>query len=146
MVTAEYFHLSTLADSYGAPLAEYFYWPEKHLLLVRWHGQLTSSEVIRGAMFGMQFLTEHPFERVLNDKRDTGGDWSEALPWLQYEWAPRAAAAGLHAIAYLLSPDLPAQIVSHEFVEAMRDQIRVSLFTNEKDAQRQLGAHWLQTQ
>ena len=138
MLTAEATLLSTLPDSYGAPLAEFYYDPTNALLYIRWHGNLTAAEVIRGAQEGSRFLQEYAFVKVLNDKRDTAGDWSEALPWLQYEWQPLAVAAGLRAIAYILSPDLEAQIVSQEFVEAMRPQLHVSLFTHEADACRWL--------
>ena len=65
------------------------------------------------------------FSRILNDKRDTGGDWSEALPWLQYEWLPQAVASGVRAMAYLFSPDLEAQLVSHEFVAAVQEHIQI---------------------
>ena len=134
MLTAEAVLLTTLADGYGAPLAEYYFFPDHTLLYIRWHGQLTAEEVIRGVLVGTRLLEEHAFERVLNDKRDTGGDWSEALPWLEYEWLPKAVAAGLRAIAYILSPDLEAQIVSQEFVATVGSQIQISLFINEEDA------------
>ena len=141
MLTAHAVPLATLADGYGAPLAEYYLFPESALLYIRWHGQLTAAAVIRGAMAAVELLKRHPYGRVLNDKRDTGGDWSEALPWLQYEWRPQAVTAGIRAIAYLLSPDLSAQFVSREFGEAMKSQIQVALFTSETRARR-----WLQAQ
>ncbi|MBH8557796.1 STAS/SEC14 domain-containing protein [Hymenobacter negativus] len=134
MLTAEAVHLSTIADSYGAPLAEYYFFPDHALLYIRWHGQLTAAEVIRGVLEGTRLIEDHRFERVLNDKRDTGGDWSEALPWLEYEWLPKAIAAGLRAVAYILSPNPEAQIVSQEFVAAVRGQLDISLFTSEEDA------------
>ncbi|MBO2009349.1 STAS/SEC14 domain-containing protein [Hymenobacter negativus] len=141
MLTAEAVHLTTLSDSYGAPLAEYYFLPTNAILYIRWHGHLTAAAIIRGVTAAMQQIEEHPFRHVLNDKRDTGGDWSEALPWLQYEWRPLAVAAGIRAIAYILSPDFNAQLVSSEFVEAMYGQINVSLFVSETEAIR-----WLQKQ
>ena len=141
MLTAEATLLTTLTDSYGAPLAEYYFFPDNALLYVCWHGQLTAAEVVRGVLEAMRLREEHAFRRVLNDKRDTGGDWSEALPWLEYEWLPKAVAAGIRAIAYILSPNLEARIVSREFEEAVRSQIRISLFTTEEEAQ-----DWLQTE
>ena len=141
MITADAIPLLTLSDSYGAPLAEYYFFPQHSFLYVRWHGNLTAAEVIRGVIEGTQCLKKHSFTRVLNDKRDATGDWSEALPWLQYEWMPQAVKVGIKAIAYILSPSLEAQIVSQEFVEAMRNQIHIALFSNEKDAR-----HWLEAQ
>ena len=141
MLTAEAVQLSTIVDSYGAPLAEYYFFPDHSLLYISWHGQLTAAEVIRGVLEGTRLLEKYALRGVLNDKRDTGGDWSEALPWLEYEWMPKAIAAGLRAIAYILSPNLDAQIVSQEFVTTIRSHIQVSLFTNEEDARQ-----WLQAQ
>jgi hypothetical protein len=141
MQTVEAVHLSTMSDAYGAPLAEYYFFPKGALLYLRWHGQLTAQEVIRGAEEAGRWMATHPYRMVLNDKRDTGGDWSDALPWLQYEWLPKAVAAGLRAMAYILSPDLNAQIVSQRFVNAVQDQLRMSLFTSETSAQQ-----WLQRQ
>lgn len=135
MLTADVVHLFTLPDRYGAPLAEYFLLPEQELLYIRWHGHLTGPAVIRAAQQALKLGKEHRYVKVLNDKRDTGGDWSEALPWLQYEWLPQAVAAGLRAMAYILSPDLHAQMVSYEFVEAVQDHLDVALFTVEAEAE-----------
>ena len=141
MLTAQAVHLLALPDHYGAPLAEYFFVPTDAMLYVRWHGQLTAAEVIRGVQEGARWRGVHTFRRVLNDKRDSGGDWSDALPWLQYEWLPEAVAAGIQAMAYVLSPDLEGRIVSQEFVEAVQARLKVALFTNEAEAMR-----WLQAQ
>ncbi|WP_226163449.1 hypothetical protein [Hymenobacter terricola] len=130
-----------MSDSYGAPLADYYFLPDEDLLYIRWHGHLTGAAVIQGAQKAGQLREQYPYSKVLNDKRDTAGDWSDALPWLQYEWLPAAVAAGLRAMAYILSPDLHAQVVSHEFVEAVGHHLNVELFTAEAEAQR-----WLQTQ
>ena len=133
-------HLATFSDAYGAPLAEYYYFPENSLLYVRWHGQLTAAEVVKGAAEAERLMRHYRFQRMLNDKRDTGGDWSEALPWLQYEWLPQAVADGLVAVAYILSPDLNAQLVSQQFLKASQDQLNVALFTSETEAE-----HWIRT-
>ena len=141
MITADAIPLLTLSDSYGAPLADYYYFPQHSFLYIRWHGNLTAAEVIQGVMKGTQYLEKYSCTRVLNDNRDATGDWSEALPWLQYEWLPQAITAGITAIAYILSPVLEAQIVSLDFVAAMQNQIHIALFLNEKDAR-----NWLEAQ
>ena len=141
MLTAHALHLLTLPDRYGAPLAEYYYAAEDSLLYVRWHGQLTAAEVIRGLQQGAQWRGQLSFQRILNDKLDSGGDWSDALPWLQYEWLPQAVAVGVRAMAYVLSDDLEGRIVSGEFVEAAQEHLNVALFSDLNSAQR-----WLLTQ
>ena len=140
MLASHHVHLFTLPDAYGAPLAEYYFYPEKALLYICWHGQLTANEVIRGAIEAGKWMDEYPYRLVMNDKRDSGGDWSDALPWLQYEWLPRAVKTNVQAMAYILSPDLHAQIVSRRFIDIVQNEFQVALFTSETEAW-----NWLQT-
>ena len=104
MVDASIAPLLKLSDFYGAPLAEFYYLSQTAPLYICWHDNLTAAEVDRGVKTGSALMETRPFARVLNDKRDTSGNWSEALPWLEYEWLPQAVAAGLRAFAYILSP------------------------------------------
>ncbi|MCC3151994.1 hypothetical protein Q3A66_18705 [Hymenobacter sp. BT770] len=122
--------LLTLKDGHGAPLAEYMYYPADKLLYVRWHGHLTGAEVVRGVQQGGQWRDQLDYSYILNDKSDTGGDWSEALPWLQYEWLPLAVSAGVKAMAYVFSPDRENQFATQTFVAALRPHMAIELFDN----------------
>ncbi|WP_375416727.1 hypothetical protein [uncultured Hymenobacter sp.] len=135
------FHV--LADLHGEPLIEFSHYPADDLLYLRWHGHLTTEEVIRGAQLGrqQQQRTGLPYSRVLNDNRDASGDWHEALPWLQYEWLPQATAAGVRALGYVFSPDLAHQFVSQEFVSNVRPHLSIELFHDVDEAWQ-----WLLTQ
>ena len=134
MVAADMKPVLALSDRYGAPLAEFYYMPQGQLLYIHWHGNLTANEVIHAVSEGSKLSAMHSFTRVLNDKRETSGDWSEALPWLEYEWLPQAVAGGIRAIAYLLSPDLKSQIVSQEFMDNIGRQVHTALFRHEEPA------------
>lgn len=138
MVAADTKPVLTLNDRYGAQLAEFYYLPQGQVLYIQWHGNLTANEVIRAVSEGSKLMADYPFAQVLNDKRATSGDWSEALPWLEYEWLPLAVAGGIRSIAYLLSPDLESQIVSQEFVDSIGRQLHTALFLHEEPAQRWL--------
>ena len=127
-----------LNDRFGAPLAEFYYLPLGRVLYVHWHGNLTAEAVIRAVTEGSKLMATHPFTRILNDKRETSGDWREALPWLEYEWLPLAVAGGIRAVAYLLSPDLESQIVSQEFMDDIGRQVHTALFLHEEPARRWL--------
>ncbi|OGX85782.1 hypothetical protein BEN47_14405 [Hymenobacter lapidarius] len=120
--------LLTLQDDHGLALAEYSFYPADELLHVRWHGHLTGAEVIRGVRQGEQWRDQLRFSLILNDKSNTGGDWSDALPWLQYEWLPVAVAAGVKALAYVFSPDLENQFATQKFVAALRPHMAIELF------------------
>ena len=126
--------LLRLRDDHGAPVAEYLYHPEHELMYVRWHGQLTGTEIIRAVQQGVQWRNRFQVTRLLNDKTDTGGDWSDALPWLQYEWLPLARGMGLQAVAYVFSPDRENQFATQKFVAALRPHLPIELFEHVPDA------------
>ena len=120
--------LLSLKDAHGAALTEYLFYPREELLYVRWHGQLTGPDIIRGVQQGTQWREQLRYFLILNDKSDTGGDWSEALPWLEYEWLPKAIAAGVRAMAYVFSPDRDNRFASQQFVEALRPHMAIEIF------------------
>ena len=120
--------LLTLKDDLGSDLAEYFFYPGDELMYVRWHGHLTGDAIIRGVEQGGKWRDQFNYTYLLNDKSDTSGDWSDALPWLQYEWLPQALEAGVRAMAYVFSPDRENLFVTQEFVLAVRPHIAIELF------------------
>ncbi|MDO7875829.1 hypothetical protein Q5H93_13890 [Hymenobacter sp. ASUV-10] len=141
MSSAEPTLLLALTDDHGAPLAEYFHYPADELLYVRWHGQLNADVVIKGSQQGRNWREAMRYTRVLNDKSDTGGDWREALPWLQYEWLPLALGAGIRAMAYVFSPDRDNRFASQEFINTIRPHMAIELFDDVDTA-----LAWLRTQ
>jgi hypothetical protein len=130
MLPAPPTQLLTLEDAHGAALAEYSYYPNEELLYVRWHGQLTGPDIIRGVQHGAAWRDQLHYSVILNDKSDSGGDWSEALPWLQYEWLLGAVAAGVRAMAYVFSPDRDNRFASQQLVESLRPHMAIELFEN----------------
>ena len=72
--------LLSLRDELGSDLAEYFIYPEDELLYVHWHGHLNDDAVIRGVEQSTQWREQFHYAYILNDKNDTSGDWSDALP------------------------------------------------------------------
>lgn len=133
--------LLSLLDEHGASLAEYLYYPADELLVVRWHGQLTGDAIVRGVEHGAAWRDQLHYSLILNDKSDTGGDWSDALPWLQYEWLPVALEAGVRAMAYVFSPDTENRFASQDFVTALRPHMAIELFEDLNTALAWLLSH-----
>lgn len=133
--------LLSLTDEYGVALAEYVVYPDDHLLYVRWHGQLTGPVIIRGVQQAAMWRDQFHVTRILNDKSDSGGDWSDALPWLQYDWLPLALQAGVRAMAYVFSPDRDNRFASQQFLTALRPHMAIDVF-EDADAARA----WLRLQ
>lgn len=120
--------LSTLTDDSGQQLATIEHDPARQLLAVYWFGNLTGPQVVDVARRTMQLSAECPYQLLLNDKSQATGDWSEALDWLEYEWLPQVLVGGLHAIAYIFTPDMHNQLSSYRFLERLTPYVRIEAF------------------
>lgn len=79
--------------------------------------------------------------RLLNDKRDTTGDWHEAVPWLQYDWLPQVSCHGLLAVSFALSSDLAQQMASHELIDTIHTSLVIKSFYEVSQAWEWLLTH-----
>ncbi|UOQ74589.1 hypothetical protein [Hymenobacter cellulosilyticus] len=141
LLSTQYTDLETVTDAYGQPIATFRLYPEQQLLYVRWTGNVTGPEVIKVAMAAGPIQAQYRCPLLLNDKTDSTGEWSEALPWLEYEWLPAALQGGLRAFAYVFSPDMQNQIISLEFAERIAKQLPIQLFYDVETA-----LEWLRRQ
>ena len=135
--------LLSLRDAHGAPLADYDWYPTLDLLHVFWHGHLTAPSLVHGAQVGLDLLAFRSLlpQRVLTNHEQASGSWEEALPWLQYDWLPRARRQGLGLLAHVVSPDPASRLVQpdqFEFVNELRQAFQVKSFRHVPPAW-----HWL---
>ncbi|MFD2786029.1 hypothetical protein [Hymenobacter rubripertinctus] len=133
--------LGTLPDANGKPLADIQHSSAHGLLYVQWFGNLTGREVIHVARNYLTLEADLHYPLLLNDKRHSTGDWSEAMEFLEYEWLPQAMQEGLRAVAYVFSPDMHNQLASLEFFERVRQHLAIQLFYDMPAAWQ-----WLRTQ
>jgi hypothetical protein len=134
--------LLTLPDAHGALLAEFDYFPERDTLWVRWHGHLTAAAVVEATRVAIGLRPDGVApRRLLSDESQASGDWSEAVPWMQYEWLPGAARHGLQAMAFVASADPNGTSGDPGFLADARRLLAAKVFRDP------LGAwHWLQQQ
>ena len=140
-------HLSTdfypVYDVLGQLIATAYYHPQDELLYVVWTGHITNVEVIQVAEAFLQLQTIRTIRRLYNDKVATTGDWAEALPWLEFEWLPKAILNGLCAVAYVLSPDISNQLISRRFADRVRPHLPIHMFY---DYDKETALAWLRAQ
>lgn len=113
--------LRSLHDQHGAPLVDFDWYPTLDLLYVYWHGHLTAASVVQGVQSALelpQFATRPLPRRALTNHQQVSGTWTEALPWLQYDWLPQAHARGLRLLAHVASQDPACRLsLQHELPE-----------------------------
>lgn len=132
-------HLLSLPDAHGALLTDFDFYPTLDLLHMRWHGHLTAEAIVRGAKAGMELFAGRALPtRLLTNHLAVTGEWSEALPWLQYDWLPTAHARGLGRVAHVLAHNTASQLVNYhggpEFIHALTQVLRAQSFRHEAPA------------
>lgn len=130
-------------DVLGQLIATAYYHAQDELLYVVWTGHITNVEVIEVAEAFLQLQSIRTIRRLYNDKTATTGDWAEALPWLEFEWLPKAILNGLGAIAYVVSPDVSNQLISRRFADRVRLHLPIRLFY---DYDKETALTWLKLQ
>ncbi len=125
--------LLSTPDAHGALLADFDYFSEHDLLTTTWHGHLTADAVVRGIEAGMQLFEGHQLpRRLLCNHQHVTGEWGEALPWLHYEWLPKATERGVQVVAHVLTPGTAGQLLNFpggpEFVSALKQELRAVSF------------------
>jgi hypothetical protein len=129
--TAAAQRLLTLPDAHGALLAEFDFFPEHEILWVHWHGHLTPAAVVAATEAAIELRPNGTApRRLLSDESQASGDWSEAMPWMQYEWLPNAARQGLKAMAFVMSPDPASTSGDSGFIADGQRLMAIGVFRN----------------
>lgn len=132
--------LLSLRDTHGAPLADFDWHPTLDLLHVYWHGHLTAASLVQGAQVGLDlaaFQGRALPRRLLTNYEQASGSWEEALPWLQYDWLPRAHDRGLRLLAQVVSPDPASRFTQPEqleFARALKQELPAQAFRHQSAA------------
>ncbi len=143
LLSAPATHLLSIPDAHGDRLADFTYYPAHDLLCVDWHGHLTAEAIVRGAKAGMHLFESRPLpHRLLSNHQQVTGEWGEALPWLHYEWLPKAAEGGIQVLAHVLAHNTASRLINfpggHEFIAAVTHELRAVSFRHLEPAW-----HWV---
>ncbi len=125
----------TVLGANQAIIAEFEVTTDEPVVCITWHGHLDSDSVVQVAREGLRRRQEGkstPY--VINDKSHATGDWTDAMPWLEYEWLPQTVAGGLKALAYVVSDDMYTYMAGFDFYQSIRQVLPLKLFSNVADA------------
>jgi hypothetical protein len=111
------------------------------LLVGRWLCHCTPEAVVAGMKTALELLALHPCRAVLSDGSAASGDWSDLVPWMQYDLLPRALAAGVRLIANVRSPDPASRLAHQDYARHAAQYVQIKLFDDAGLARR-----WLREQ
>lgn len=106
---------------------------KKDYIEAKWTGHITADDVVSAAQAHLELLRSYGCPKLLNDKSDVTGDWEEANDWLQYEWMPKATAAGLRCMAHVYSHNMFSRLSAHELLTRLAPELCMQNF-NEREA------------
>lgn len=92
-----------------------------HAVIMNWIGFCNTEELKAGMEVGLELLQEKNTHRWIADASQMEGGFDEANDWLEKDWTPRAQAAGLAAVAFVLSPDAFNEFSTNEYAERNTD-------------------------
>lgn len=106
----------------------------RQLLVGRWVGHCTPDAVVTGMRTALDMLTLYPCRAVLSDGSGATGDWSDLVPWMQYDMLPRLVEAGVRFIANVRSPDPAGRLAHQDYARFASQYLRIRLFDEPRSA------------
>lgn len=101
----------------------------------KWSGHITADDVVTAAQVYLALLEKTPVSKLLNDKTDASGDWSEANDWLEFEWMPKAIQAGLRCLAHVYSSNMFSRLSARDLYQRLTPSISIQNFSDREAAE-----------
>ena len=100
----------------------------------KWVGHITADDVITTAQVYLLLLQKTALPKLLNNKTDASGDWSEANDWLEFEWLPKAIGAGLRSLAHVYSNNMFSRLSARDLYLRLTPNINMRNFSDLESA------------
>ncbi|WP_237587010.1 STAS/SEC14 domain-containing protein [Pontibacter russatus] len=101
----------------------------------KWAGHITADDVITAAQVFLLLLQKTAVPKLLNNKTDASGDWSEANDWLEFEWLPKALEAGFHRLAHVYSNNMFSRLSARDLYLRLGPRISMRTFSDREAAE-----------
>ncbi|WP_235861332.1 hypothetical protein [Pontibacter flavimaris] len=113
----------------------------KDYIEARWNGHITAGDVVTASKVYLALLQTYPSpDKLLNDKTNVTGDWSDANDWLEFEWLPQVIYAGLRYLAHVYSSNMFSRLSARDLYLRITPRIQMQNFNHRGEA-----LHWLLT-
>jgi hypothetical protein len=100
----------------------------------KWSGHITADDVVSAALAFLEVIRNSGCPRFLNDRSDITGDWQEANDWIQFEWLPKATAAGLRLMAHVYSQNMFSRLAARDLLEHISPDLHMRNFHERQEA------------
>lgn len=115
---------------------------------IEWRGFIQSDQIKLGLNKGLELLTQKGTDRWLADTRQLKVVKQEDQDWVQEDWFPRALAAGVTRMAYVIPESVLGQLAVKRVMSSVKEvNLETAYFDNLAEARlwfltpRQTSAH-----
>jgi len=112
---------------------------QHHWIYNNWLGYVTAENVKKGALQVLQALETYRTPCGLNDNRQLTGPWDHSVDWIEEEWIPGAARAGLRYYALVVDQEAFAAASAQDMLSRVKGLFTMRIFDDINQAR-----HWLQ--
>jgi hypothetical protein len=112
-----------------------------HYIEAKWTNHITADDVVTAAKVYLSLMQEKPHAKLLNNKTDATGDWSDANDWLEFEWLPKAIQAGLRCLAHVYSNNMFSRLSARDLHLRLLPNIHMRNFDERDEAVAWLLSH-----
>ena len=94
---------------------------ESEAVIAHWIGFATTEQLKEGMEAGLSLMKEKQSNKWIANAQLMEGGFEEANDWLEQDWTPRAVAAGLQKVAFVVSQDAFNEFSTNEYAERNED-------------------------
>lgn len=123
-----------LTSSTGKTYLTIHYDEQHHWVYNDWNGYVSPDNVKQGSRAVLNAIVQYSAALGLNDNRHLVGRWDDAVEWIEQEWIPNAAAAGLRYYAHVVNADAFAAASSGEMLSRVQGRFQMRIFSDYSEA------------
>ncbi|MCA9688594.1 MAG: STAS/SEC14 domain-containing protein [Myxococcales bacterium] len=127
---------------YDKPFLTLSWEADGNVVCAEWKDKVSSEPMREGLDVGLKLVTEKQSQRWLVDSRRLETIDPADVKWVNDNWMPRAVAAGLRSMAFVMAKKIVMQITMKSFIARINDrELRNAYFDNIEEARA-----WLRSQ
>ena len=102
--------------SFDEPFLTIVWEPEDRIICAQWKDEVSGEVMRRGLDAGLALIIQKQARRWLVDSRRLGAIDPADVKWVNDNWMPRAVAAGLQSMAFVLARKIVMQLTMKSFI------------------------------
>lgn len=122
--------------SFDEPFLTITWEPEDRIICAQWKDQVGGEVMRRGLDAGLALIVEKRARRWLVDSRRLDAIDPVDVKWVNDNWIPRAVAAGLQSMAFVLARKIVMQLTMKSFIARIDERELANAYFDDLDAAR----------